>query len=257
MSTQPGPDEKLCPYCAEVIKAAAIKCRYCHSDLPEQADAPAPAPTPDVEPVETPPPAPAPDVEPVETPAADALTPPAPHLDKLDVREAKPAPDRLVWGLAALCVALAGLLAVLVLTSRPDGLQVADNGQVTDTAFRSQALSQAAADATAILSYSHKTLEEDEAAARKLLDADSAKEYDKVMKDAGAKALSAKLTQKAEVLTSSLVSITRTKATALLFVNTVTTADGSTRQQLMQTRLLMKLERKDGDWTVSDLTPIR
>ena len=31
-------DEKSCPYCAETIKAAAVKCRFCGSHLTEATD---------------------------------------------------------------------------------------------------------------------------------------------------------------------------------------------------------------------------
>ncbi|MGO4257266.1 hypothetical protein [Marmoricola sp. RAF53] len=229
-----GTDEKVCPYCAEVIKAAAIKCRFCQSDLPAEETTAA------ADEVAEPTALPLADDAPAKTAAAAERGPRRPV-------------DKVAVGLAALCLLLAGTLAALVVTSKPGDLAKADNGQVTSTAYRTAAMSSAAANASTILSYGYKTLPADQKAARAAMTKNFAKEYDGVMADAAAKATDAKLTLKATVMSTALTSLTEDEAKVLLFVNAVTTADGSKQQQLNQNRVLMTMKRQDGDWVVSKM----
>lgn len=40
----PAPAERICPFCAEAVKAAAVVCKHCGRDLPAMPEAPAIAP---------------------------------------------------------------------------------------------------------------------------------------------------------------------------------------------------------------------
>lgn len=160
---------------------------------------------------------------------------------------------RLVAVLVMLCIVLAGTLWLLVHRSRHPQLDTAPNGQVTQSSFRNAAVSAASHAAAQVLSYGYQTFDADQEKARALMTPALAKQYDEAMDGVAAQISSAKLTLKATVLSAGLLSAEGHEAKVLLFVNTVTTADGSTKQQVDQNRVLMELRRKDGGWTVSKM----
>lgn len=235
-------DEKVCPYCAEVVKAAAVKCRYCHSDLPVAAVPPRPNGSGGND-DETPSPAhPAESVEQTAQPPADEGT----GLFA----------DRVAVLLAALSAVLLVAVVLLGLGARPDELRTADNGQVTAPAYRTAALGAAEDNVTTILSYGYKTLEQDAAAAREVLTEEYYEDdYRAPMADRIEAITRSKLTQSAAVASSSLISLTRDRATVMLLSNIVNVPeDASAAPPQTLSRLLVRMVREDDRWIVSELT---
>lgn len=234
-------DEKLCPYCAETIKAAAVKCRFCQSDLPEADETGL-------------------STEPARAPVQETTTEPG------AVPEPEHAADEIQGERSPVLLraVLAGVSVVLVagsvwffthdrVSERADGLTVGGDQQVVTDAYREEALRDAGEKAVAILSYSSTTLAEDEARATALMAPDFAEEYAAAMAENRKTAVDGKVTQKATVVGASLVSLEPRTAKVLIFVDLATTAGDSPTPRATKERALISMTRKDGDWIVTDL----
>lgn len=233
-------DERVCPFCAETIKASAIKCRFCQSD-----------------------------VTPIDQPEAEVAAPSAKQAAtaviedvKVDRRSVAERLAPLYKNLTALLAALVALAAIgvaaLWFRAEQSSSVTAPNGVLVGEDARTEVIIAAADLATRTLSYDYKTLDNDMEIARARMTTSFRKEYDATMAQVKANTLKNKLVLQGSVVASSIIKATEHKATVLVFLNQTTTAGVGKKatRQINRNSLVVTLTRGDGDWDISKLTAL-
>jgi Mce-associated membrane protein len=166
--------------------------------------------------------------------------------------------NRWLVALTALVVlAAAALVWVLRDAGDDSGAEVssADSADavVASSEVRDAVREHAATSAAAAYSYSWRTLADDKAAARRLMTPTMRDRYDRTMAGVTTSSRRDRRVVEAEVVDTALVTASPTYARVLVFVNQRTSGDDLDRPTLDLDRVLVTVQRVDGEWKVSEL----
>ena len=153
-------------------------------------------------------------------------------------------PVWLLAVLALLLVAVSGTAAYLW-TSVPSDEELADGAR--------EARSAAERAIVPVLSYDHRTLEEDRAAAVAYLTDDYREEYEQLFAAIEENAPDTETVVEAQVLSSGLVRVQEGRVSVLLFVDRPTTNRVETEPIVYRDQVTVTMEEVDGRWLVDGL----